>query len=69
MNESVVNKTSEYFKKNRIVLPKIQELCNPNSLHNDIKQNLKSIDKQAMDPLNLFRVHWFNSRDNSNFSS
>ena len=54
MNEAVINKTSEYFKKNGIVLPKIQELCNPSSLQDDIKKNLKSIDKDAMDPLNLF---------------
>ena len=68
MNESVVSKTSEYFKKRGIILPKISELCNPHSINKDIKIKLKSLDKDAMDPLNLFRVHWFNNREHSSFS-
>ena len=69
MDEAVINKTSEYFKKNGIILPKISELCNPDSIDNDIKDKLKSIHKDAIDPLNLFRVHWFNHRDHSSFSN
>ena len=69
MNESVVSKTSEYFNKRGIILPKISELCNPHSINKEIKNKLKSLDKDAMDPLNLFRVHWFNNRDHSSFSN
>ena len=29
--------------------------------------NLKSIHKDAVNPLNLFRVHWFNNKDHSDF--
>ena len=36
MNENIVNKTSEYFKKKGIVLPKISELCNPHTLDKNI---------------------------------
>ena len=68
MNEKIVNKTSEYFKKKGIILPKISELCNPHSLNKDVVKKLKTIDKDAIDPLNLFRVHWFNNRDHSDFS-
>ena len=32
MSEAVINKTSEYFKKKGIILPKISELCNPDSI-------------------------------------
>ena len=49
-------------------MPKVSELCNPHSLDEDVKKKLKSLDKNAMDPLNLFRVHWFNNRDYSSFS-
>ena len=68
MNESNISKTSAYFKKKGITLPKVSELCNPHSINEDIKNKLKTVDKDAMDPLNLFRVHWFNNRDYSNFS-
>mgnify|MGYP000259364308 FL=1 len=68
MNEAIVSKTSEYFKKRGVILPKVSELSNPHSLDEDVKNKLKSLDKDAMDPLNLFRVHWFNNRDHSSFS-
>ena len=68
MNESNISKTSEYFKKKGVILPKVSELCNPHSINEDVKIKLKNVDKDAMDPLNLFRVHWFNNRDYSNFS-
>ena len=68
MNESNISKTSEYFKKKGVILPTVSELCNPHSINEDVKNKLKTVDKDAMDPLNLFRVHWFNNRDYSNFS-
>ena len=68
MNESNISKTSEYFKKKGVILPTVSELCNPHSINEDVKIKLNTVDKDAMDPLNLFRVHWFNNRDYSNFS-
>ena len=68
MNEKVVSKTSEYFKTKGIILPKISELINPHSINKDKIEKLKTIDKDAIDPLNLFRVHWFNNIDHSDFS-
>ena len=68
MNQSVINKTSEYFKKKGIILPKISELINPDFINKDIKNQLQSIDKNEINPLNLFRVHWYNNRNHSAFS-
>ena len=68
MNNNVIEKTSDYFKKKGIVLPTVAELSNPHSINDNLRSKLKNIDKDAMDPLNLFRVHWFNNRDHSNFS-
>ena len=68
MNEAIVSRTSEYFKKKNIILPKISEISNPQCISSDIKKRLKTINKDAIDPLNLFRVHWFNNRDHSGFS-
>ena len=46
INESVINKTSEYFKKKGIILPKISELTEPNTISEDIQNKLKSINKK-----------------------
>ena len=68
MKESIISKTSEYFKKNGVILPTISELSNPHSIKEKVKNKLKTLDKNEIDPLNLFRVHWFNNRDHSDFS-
>ena len=68
MNEEIIDKTSKYFKERGIILPKISELQDPHSINEDIKFKLKSLDKDVIDPKNLFRVHWFNNKDHSNFS-
>ena len=69
MNKSIVSKTSDYFKKKGIILPTISELSNPHSINENLKLKLNTLDKDAKDPLNLFRVHWFNNLDHSNFFS
>ena len=68
MTESVIMKTSKYFKKRGIRLPTLRELCNPEEIDSQIKFDLKAVEKDSMNPLNLFRVHWFNSRSESGFS-
>jgi len=68
MNQSIISKTAEYFKNKGVVLPLISELCEPHSINGEIINKLKSVDKNEIDPLNLFRVHWFNNRDHSSFS-
>ena len=68
INESVITKTSEYFKKKGIVLPKISELTDPNTISEDIQNKLKTINKNEINSLNLFRVHWHNNRDHTAFS-
>ena len=67
-NNEIISKTSAYFKGRGIILPKISELQNPHSINDDVKLKLKSIDKNSVDPKNLFRVNWFNNRDHSSFS-
>ena len=68
MNESIVSKTSEYFRKKGVVLPTVSELCSPHLIDKEVKNKLKNVDKNEIDPINLFRVHWFNNRDHSSFT-
>ena len=67
MNSLVIEKTANYFKQKGIVLPTISELQNPHLIDTDIKNKVFKTDKDAMDPANLFRVHWFNKSDHTNF--
>ena len=67
MNTNIVEKTAKYFRGKGIVLPTIAELKNPDLIDEGIKNKVLKLDKDAMDPANLFRVHWFNKRDHSKF--
>jgi len=67
MHTNVIEKTAKYFKEKGVVLPTISELKNPHLISEDIKNKVLKLDKDAMDPANLFRVHWFNKKDHSNF--
>ena len=67
MQSNIVEKTAKYFKEKGVVLPTISELRNPHLISDEIKNKVLKLDKDAMDPANLFRVHWFNKRDHSQF--
>ncbi|MEM7095509.1 MAG: pyridoxal-phosphate dependent enzyme [Actinomycetota bacterium] len=48
------------FRENRILLPTFAQLRDPATIPPSITDSLTTIDKDAPDARNLFRVHWFN---------
>jgi cysteine synthase len=48
------------FREVGVVLPTIAQLADPSTIPAGITERLRDIDADAPDPLNLFRVHWFN---------
>ena len=48
------------FRDNDIVLPTFAQLRDPSTIPEPILASLAEVDKDAPDPRNLFRVHWFN---------
>ena len=48
------------FREQNIVLPTFAQLRDPSTIPDSVRQQLTSIDKDAPDSRNLFRVHWFN---------
>lgn len=48
------------FREQQILLPTFAELRDPATIPTSIIDSLASVDKDAADPRNLFRVHWFN---------
>ncbi|MCH7789939.1 MAG: pyridoxal-phosphate dependent enzyme [Acidobacteria bacterium] len=48
------------FRDQNIVLPRFSELRDPSTMPEQTLTALADVDKDAADPLNLFRVHWYN---------
>ena len=53
------------FRDNNIVLPTFAQLRDPSTIPGPIIDSLATVDKNAGDPRNLFRVHWYNALDGS----
>ena len=49
------------FKDAGILLPTFDQLANPSTIPEKILQRLEDIDPNKPHPLNLFRVHWYNT--------
>ena len=50
----------ERFRERGIALPTFSQLADPNKISDSIRSDLSEIDRDAADPLNLYRVHWYN---------
>ncbi|MFT7597787.1 MAG: cysteine synthase A [Acidimicrobiales bacterium] len=48
------------FRDNNIVLPTFAQLSDPSTIPATIVEQLTTVEKDAPDARNLFRVHWFN---------
>ncbi len=58
--EAAYDNAVKRFRENNIVLPTFAQLRDPATIPAVIRQQLASVDKDAPDSHNLFRVHWFN---------
>ncbi len=63
VDQEVYENTLKRFKEAGIILPTFAELADPQLIPEKIKQSLELIDPDAPDPLNLFRVHWYNDAE------
>ncbi len=48
------------FAESNIVLPTFAQLRDPSTIPESITSQLSEVEKDAADPRNLFRVHWYN---------
>ena len=53
-------RTVERFRDRSIVLPTFAQLADPTSIPTATRELVGSVDPDAPDPANLFRVHWYN---------
>ena len=64
--QSVVDHTNyersiSRFREAEILLPTFDQLSDPSSIPEKILNKLEEIDPNEAHPLNLFRVHWYNT--------
>jgi cysteine synthase A len=51
------------FAEAGVTLPTFEQLADPGKIPQRIRAALESVDPDAVQPLNLFRVHWYNGAD------
>lgn len=52
-----------HLKERRVLLPTFAQLEDPSLIPAALQARIASVDPDAADPLNLFRIHWYNSAD------
>jgi len=62
VDSAVRDRNINRLRERGTVLPTFSELADPATITAGIKEDLIAVDPDASHPLNLFRVHWYNSR-------
>lgn len=60
VDATVLDRTVERLQEANVALPTFAQLADPTQVPERVRQELRGVDPDAMHPLNLFRVHWFN---------
>ena len=63
VDQGSYERSIQHFREARIVLPTFGELADPSTMPLEIQQALAAVDPNVAHPLNLFRVHWYNTWD------
>ncbi len=63
VNAEVRQRTVQRFAELGIALPKLSWLEDPRRMPASLRERVAEADPDAPDPLNLFRIHWYNSAD------
>jgi cysteine synthase len=60
LDQTAYDNARVHLRNAGVVLPTFAELADPNRIPPNVRDDLRRVDPDAADPLNLFRVHWFN---------
>ena len=63
------DRAARAFRDAGVALPTFSQLADPTTMPASIRDALAGADPAAADPLNLFRVHWYNAEDRSSFAA
>jgi cysteine synthase A len=68
VNPAVQRSNIEALQRAGVVLPKFSELADPSTIDPSVQSDLQRVDFDDAHPLNLFRVHWYNTRSRRAFA-
>jgi len=60
VDSAVLERTAARFREAGIALPRFAQLADPALVPDGVRERLAAVGPDDRDPLNLFRVHWFN---------
>ncbi len=60
VDRDIYGRTVDRFREAGILLPTFAQLARPTGMPPGIRQSLDGVKPDEADPLNLFRVHWYN---------
>jgi len=63
LDQGNLDEAIKVFKERKIILPTFSQLANPDTIPKEIQKALEKIGPDDKDPLNLFRIHWYNGLD------
>src|SRR6266511_3048001 len=69
VNPAVQQRNVEALRNAGVVLPKFSELADPATIPAAVQSDLQGVDFDDAHPLNLFRVHWYNTRRQRGFAA
>ena len=65
VDETTYSRAVDRFRDQQIELPTFAQLADPSLIRPEVLAALGSVDRNAPDARNLFRVHWHNRLDGS----
>lgn len=63
VDSEVRGRAVAHLRERKVTLPTFAQLEDPTLIPADVRARLADIDPDAADPLNLFRIHWYNAAD------
>jgi len=63
IDRETYRRTVGWFRGAGVLLPTFAQLAAPDSIPSTIRESLKEVHPDQVNPWNLFRVHWYNDRD------
>lgn len=69
VDQEVYDRAIAHCREQGICFPTFSQLAHPDTIPAGIRSALETVSPDEAHPLNLFRVHWYNSPDRQGFSS
>jgi cysteine synthase len=63
VDSQAIERTVDRLREIRVLLPTFGQLANPGLVPSVVRERLADVGPDDPDPLNLFRVHWYNGAD------